>query len=231
MSTRLIVALSVLFGVTMLPVAASKQFHKSPFDFLFGNHIDTHQETRLTLTKDGEPESLKGWLYIMFTGGVDPVSNLPLARHPRGAAHDEECGVDPIECVNGWTIRGLPGQAKFVSHDGVNGHDHPLWLLNRVDIPQPGSYLHFHWITDTSNQDPRAAASPEFCNQQTGGQLEATGAADWTCAGWFLELEAVRDFAFQHGGETIPVRVGVDNASHLNLLTNYGIVPQITATR
>ena len=28
-------------------VRADNFFHKAPFDFLFGNHFDTHQETRL----------------------------------------------------------------------------------------------------------------------------------------------------------------------------------------
>ena len=55
----------------------------APYDFLFGNHIDTHIQLKMKLKK-GEPKSLKGSLYIYYTGGIDEASGLPLARHPRG---------------------------------------------------------------------------------------------------------------------------------------------------
>ena len=54
------------------------------------------------------------------------------------------------------------------------------------------------------------------------------GAENVTCPGWFLQLKAVGSFAFQHGGETLPVTPGADNATHLNLLTNYALVPGIS---
>ena len=56
-------------------------------------------------------------------------------------------------------------------------------------------------------------------------------AEDYTCPGWFLEIRAVREFAFEHGGEKVPVRPGMDNATHLNLVTNYDEVFGITETR
>jgi hypothetical protein len=201
--------------------ARGRPFHKAPFDFLFGNHIDTHQETNLRLARDGSPAELFGRFYIIFTGATDPVSGLPVARHPRGAGQMEECGVDPVDCVVGWHIRAVPGEAKFLFHGGVNGDDHPVWLLNRADIPQPGGLTHFHWITSASNQDPRATGVPPVCDQNDAGGLEAAGAANTVCPGWFLEIRAVKQFAFEHGGEIIPVRPGIDNATHLNLLTNY----------
>ena len=211
-------------------------FNDPPFDFLFGNHIDTHQETRLK--NNGE---LDGFFYIIFTGGTDEASGLPIARHPRGASHNEVCDVDNIDCVAGWHISGIQGEAKFLYHSGVNGNDHPVWLVNRVDIPQPGSYTHFHWITDdeeapTQTTDPRLddpdfEGIPEECNQQNASQLEAAGAADVTCPGWFMEIQAVRRFAFDHGGEIIPVYTGDDNASHLNLVTNYEPAIAISPTR
>jgi len=209
-------------------------FNDPPFDFLFGNHIDTHQETRLK--NNGE---LDGFFYIIFTGDTDDASGLPIARHPRGASHNEVCDVDDIDCVAGWHISGIQGEAKFLYHSGVNGNDHPVWLVNRVDIPQPGSYNHFHWITDdetpTQTTDPRAdieGSIPDECNQQNASQLEDAGAADVTCPGWFMEIQAVRRFAFDHGGEIIPVYAGDDNATHLNLVTNYQAVEvEITKTR
>jgi hypothetical protein len=50
------------------------------------------------------------------------------------------------------------------------------------------------------------------------------------CAGWLLEIKAKISFAFEHGGEKIPVRPGIDNASHLNIVTNYAAVPSIDDT-
>lgn len=223
----------------------ARDFQNFPLDFLFGNHIDTHQETVLVKDKAGNPTSLYGFFYIIYTGDTDPASGLPVARHPRGLAsdgsHDERCGIT-VECMVGWTMSGKPGNAKFLSHSGVNGDDHPVWLVNRSEsssalvsaIPQPGSYTHFHWITSRST-DPRAGTvvpdSP--CDQKNAGEIESAGGANKICTGWFLQITALRNFAFEHGGEIIPVRRGDDNRSHLNLVTNYKPLPEgiITRTR
>ena len=216
---------SLLFaGLLILPELAQADIQKG---FVFGNHIDSHQSTYL-VTKNGVPVSLIGSLYIFFTGETDPASHLPIARHPRGASQNETCGVD-VNCVTGWLINAVPGAGKFLFHTGVNGEDHPVWLVNRTQIPQPGDYTHFHWIT-SSSIDPRAPAVPAECNAQDAGDLEGV-AEDVVCPGWFLQITAVRAFAFQHDNEIIPVRLGRDNATHLNLLTNYAEVPGITSTR
>ena len=76
--------------------AAGKELHKPPYNFLMGNHIDEHMENKLQ--NDG---SLKGRLYIYFTGEIDQASGLPIARHPRGESHNEVCGVDAIDCLVG----------------------------------------------------------------------------------------------------------------------------------
>jgi len=196
-------------------------------DFIFGNHIDTHQNTTLKVI-NGEPIRLRGDFLIIFTGETDPASGLPVARHPEGAAQNEECAVD-VDCEVGWDIKAFPGEAKFLFHTGANGEDHPVWLVNRIQIPQPGSYTHFHWITSSSN-DPRANEVPFECNAQNAGNL-VTLAEDVTCPGWFLQITAVQSFAFKHGNEIVPVIRGEDNATHLNLLTNYAEVPGITPTR
>ena len=223
-------------------VHADDFFHKAPFDFLFGNHFDTHQETRLDVDRQsGAPEELQGKFYIIFTGATDAASGLPIARHPHGAVHNEACGID-VDCVVGWEMRGLPGAAKFVSHSGVNGDDHPLWLVNRTEeptapargmvIPQPGYYSHFMWISRGST-DPRAIAVSEECDKYDAGELETKPpvAINQVCKGWFLQIKAKQQFAFQHGGEIIPIRNGEDLRSHLNVLTNYKAVPIITQTR
>lgn len=240
--------LAALGLVMTCTVQAASFFHAAPYDFLFGNHIDTHQETSLAVNDDtGEPESLLGKFYIIFTGDTDPVSGLPIARHPRGQAsdgsHDERCGIT-VECVVGWEIRGLPGAAKFVSHSGVNGDDHPIWLVNRAEealapvpgmvIPQDGYHSHFHWITMTS-MDPRAGTVSLACDKNNAGELEtaAPTAVNEVCQGWFLQITARKKFAFEHGGEIIPIRNGADIRSHLNIVTNYKSWPDgtITTTR
>ena len=280
-------------------VTTGDAWQAAPYDFLFGNHIDTHTQLRL-VAPQGVPNKLIGSFYIIFTDdqgnslGIDSHSGLPIARHPRGLVlhddgrikHDEACGVSPnIVCEVGWYMDGLPGNAKFVSHSGVNGDDHPLWMTNRspssnhgsgMSIPQPGSFTHFHWITPTST-DPRNGDVPPACDEQMAGKLEGdvideadidvdgvikvmdmpdvAATAGWTgqkvhsglaetsnpaavasaedivCPGWYLQINARQNFAFQHGGEIIPVKRGIDNTTHLNLLTNYANVPGLTPTR
>ena len=226
----LIYTLTILIFTPWSFTALADDFQEAPYDFLFGNHIDTHQETKIKLKK-GAPDSLKGSLYIIDTGRTTD-EGLPIYRHPRGAGeHDEECGVDPIDCEVGWEIKAVPGEAKFLYHSGVNGNDHPVWMVNRVDIPQPGSYSHFHWITMAST-DPKFDLVEDFCDKKDASQLETqepTAVND--CLGWFLEIKAVMDFEFEHGNEVVSVRKGIDNATHLNLVTNYSADPGITSTR
>ena len=222
------VNIGIIFTILSLLLFQSvhaRDFHAPPYNFLFGNHIDTHQETKLKA--NGE---LFGFFYIIFTGNVDEDSGLPIAVHPDGSV-DETCG-ETADCKVGWLIRGKSADAKFLYHSGVNGNDHPVWLLNRVDIPQPGSYTHFHWITQTATE-LRAPDVPAACDKQKASQLETQepSAVNVQCPGWFFQIRAIRSFAFEHGGEIVAVRPGIDNATHLNLLTNYEAVEGITETR
>lgn len=243
---RYILVIGILFFFTGLSTALAGDFHDPPRDFLFGNHIDTHQETKLKLDKNNQPESLSGFLYIIFTDdSPDPVSGLPIARHPRGANEGEACGVD-VDCVKGWDIYGVPARgvapgediagAKFLYHSGVNGNDHAVWMVDRVDIPQPGSFTHFHWINQDSS-DPRRESVPDPCNVESASQLEQivppaeVSAVNVVCPGWFLEIDARIPFAFKHGNETIPVWPEEDNSTHLNLVTNFPEDLGITPTR
>jgi hypothetical protein len=221
--------MAVFFMASGALSAHARDFHKSPRNFFFGNHIDTHQETKLDLTKNGAPEHLSGFFYIIYTGDIDAASGLPIARHPRGPAEGEDCNDKATGCVAGWQIDGLPGEAKFLYHTGVNGGDHPVWLVNRHDIAQPGSFTHFHWINQDST-DPRSGTVPDECDADNASEL-VNSAENVNCQGWFLEIKAIRAFAFEHGGETVLVTPGTDNATHLNLVTNYDEVPGITPTR
>lgn len=68
MSNRLRTISLAAFGLAFsCPVLADNPFHMAPYDFLSGNHIDTHQENNLTVNRTmGAPESLIGNFYIIL---------------------------------------------------------------------------------------------------------------------------------------------------------------------
>ena len=114
--------------------------HAAPYNFLFGNDIGTHQQTKLA--KNGE---LSGFFYIKLTG-IDTSDGYPVATHV-------DCNATP-GCTVGWIMRGESGAATFLYH---MEHEHEVFLVNRADIPQPGSYAHFHWLGSSMpmpNQSP-----------------------------------------------------------------------------
>jgi hypothetical protein len=165
--------------------------HEAPFPFLFRNEIDMHQQTRQT--RDG---GLFGFFYIRHTG-VETKDHYPVATHA-------DCSRVP-DCTVGWTLHGKPLAATFLYQPM---HDHPVFLVNRPDIPQPGSHSHFHWF---------GRVMP-MARQTVNGQL--------------LQLTAVDRFCFiHHGAEAaaaavtcranggVPVDPGVDIATHLNIVT------------
>ena len=164
--------------------------HQAPWSFLFGNHFDSHQQTKLS--KDG---TLKGFFYIRYTGIVTQ-DGLPVASHA-------DCDMAP-DCSVGWTLQGRPASATLVLQPM---HDHPVFLIPRADIAQPGAYAHFHW---------------------TGSEMPATEPGP----GYLLQLDAVNRFCFiHHGAEAatnaatcrdnggVAVERGIDIATHLNLIT------------
>jgi hypothetical protein len=165
--------------------------HATPFAFRFGNHIDTHQQTRLM--RGG---SLHGFFYVRYTGLVTK-DRYPVATHA-------DCNAVP-DCTVGWTLKGRPASATFLYEPM---HDHPVFLVARPDIPQPGGYAHYHWL----------GAMMPMPRQ--------------TVDGYLLELTAVDRFCFiHHGAEAatasrpcrdnggVAVEPGLDIATHLNIVT------------
>ena len=165
--------------------------HAAPFAFLFGNEIDTHQQTRQA--PDGR---LFGFFYIQFTGVVTQ-DRYPVAEHV-------DCNGAGADCTVGWTLDGKPATATFLYHVQ---HDHPVFLVNREDIPQPGAHGHFHWL---------------------GGAMQIAQGD-----GYLLQLTAVDKFCFIHHGAAgatsgrtcrnnggIKVDPGIDIATHLNIVTS-----------
>ncbi len=96
--------------------------HESPFDFLFLNNIDTHQQTQLMSSGD-----LQGFFYITYTGNV--IDGLPEARH----------GDETV----GWILHGVPATARLIS---VTKGAHPVWCIDPADLPVQRGYTHFHWL-------------------------------------------------------------------------------------
>jgi hypothetical protein len=76
-----------------------------------------------------------------------------------------------------------------------------------------------HWITEDST-DPRPVPDAG-CDAQMAMDL-VPGAV---CPGYFLELLAIRSFAFEHGGQQIPVDPGADIATHVNIVTSVEACP------
>jgi hypothetical protein len=166
--------------------------HEPPFNFVFGNDIDTHQQTRLT--RDG---SLFGFFYISFTG-VQTKDHYPVATHV-------DCNASS-DCTVGWTLSGKPISATFLYQ---TMDDHPVFLAKRADITQPGSPSHFHWLGAVMPM-PRQTlngfllqltAVDRFCFIHNGAEA-ATAAA--TCR--------------QNGG--VNVDPGIDIATHLNIVAS-----------
>lgn len=166
--------------------------HEPPFKFVFGNEIDTQQQTRLT--RDG---SLFGFFYIRFTG-VQTKDPYPVATHV-------DCNASP-DCTVGWSLNGKPISATFLYQ---TMDEHPVFLVTRADITQPGSPSHFHWLGATMPM-PRQ-----------------------TVNGFLLQLTAVDRFCFiHHGAEAavaaatcrqnggVNVDPGADIATHLNIVAS-----------
>mgnify|MGYP003702812913 CR=1 FL=1 len=104
--------------------------HAAPYNHEFGNHIDTHQQSKLN--RRGQ---LGGFFYIKFTG-TETADGDPVAEHAK-------CDKTPDDCSVGWKLKGVPVQAKLLAKpDG----EHPQWCVEAKDIPQSPGYSHFHWL-------------------------------------------------------------------------------------
>lgn len=111
--------------------------HATPFDFLFGNHIDTHQQSKI----DGK-DKLVGFLYIRFTGEYTE-DGIPKAEHAK-------CAEVPDECTVGWVLKGIPISAVYMGHE--HGQ-HPQWGVAADDLPRQPGYTHFHWLDQSEHAD------------------------------------------------------------------------------
>lgn len=128
--TLLLLALFILSVGFALAEGYTWRDHTSPFDFLFGNHIDSHQQTELL----GNSQ-LQGFFYIRFTG--EYIDGYPEAKHAN-------CDEVAEECIVGWTLHGIPMSATFIA-PGTE-QKHPTWCVDPADLPEQRGYSHFHWL-------------------------------------------------------------------------------------
>jgi len=121
--------LLVLAGGVAYAAGLEWRDHAAPFSFLFGNHIDAHQQSRV---KDG---NLQGFFYIQLTGG-HTTDGIPVAMHG-------DCTMSPDACVAGWSIMGVPTTALLA---GLDSMGHPLWCVDASTLAKRPGYSHFHWL-------------------------------------------------------------------------------------
>jgi hypothetical protein len=190
----LVLTAVALLSLEAKPAAATDLYawnnHSAPFNFRFGNEIDGHQLSRVNPSGD-----LLGLLYVHYTGTV--------TRDGYRVATHADC--NRARCTVGWTFNGTRLDGRLL---GQEMDDHPLFFVDRADLPQPGAFSHFHWL----------------------GELPPMGES---ATGYLLQLVAVDRFCFIHhdaGSATgakscrenggIALNPGLDAASHLNVVTS-----------
>ena len=139
-SVLLLVVITIsLLGTTTALAGTSYPWrdHASPFDFLFDNHIDTHQQGKLT----GQGKYM-GFFYIKFTGDLTE-DGVPVATHGKCPEIQDDCNV-------GWLLKGVPLQAEYLGHEMGQ---HPTWCIVAADLPKEPGYSHFHWLNVSSHAD------------------------------------------------------------------------------
>jgi hypothetical protein len=105
--------------------------HASPYTFLFGNHIDSHQQSH-KLGSGG----LQGFLYIHYTG--ETIDGIPVAEHI-------DCNSNPSGCTVGWIIQGIPASGTVTAIDEMGMAS---FCVNTGARQIPAGYSHFHWLGD-----------------------------------------------------------------------------------
>lgn len=127
----ILVVLLIGFAMVATAYAATGRLwdsHAAPYDYLFGNHIDTHQQSKL----NGK-DQLDGFFYIKFTG--IEVDGVPEAEHGN-------CESATVDCTVGWKLEGVAVQATLVEKPQSG---HPIWRIDSRDLPKSQGYSHFHW--------------------------------------------------------------------------------------
>ena len=129
----ILAALFFSFAIVAVAYAANGypwRSHAAPYNYLFENAIDTHQQSQ----KIGK-DQLGGFFYIEFTG--NEVDGVPEAVHAN-------CETS-ADCTVGWKLKGVPVQATLFEQSEPG---HPTWCIDPADMPRAPGYTHFHWQGD-----------------------------------------------------------------------------------
>jgi len=133
--TGLILVLLLAVSATIVFADASDldgeypwKHHAAPYDYKFGNMIDSHQQSFVDKTGN----QLKGFIYIHNTND-DYAPGIPTADK----AH---CKNQP--CMVGWLIKGVKVSATLMKKGPR------IWLVDPNDLPKEKGYTHFHWICE-----------------------------------------------------------------------------------
>lgn len=130
---RILILLILMLSFTIAGAAyATESYpwrsHEAPYDFLFGNHIDTHQQSKLN-----DQDQLGGFFYIKYTG--NEVDGVQEAEHGN-------CDAAAVDCTVGWKLKGVAVRATLVEKPHMG---HPIWRIDAQDMPRSPGYSHFHW--------------------------------------------------------------------------------------
>ena len=101
--------------------------HAAPYDYKFGNMIDSHQQS--FIDSNGV---LHGFIYIHDTGQIT-AEGFPIADKAHCKTQD---------CMVGWLVKGIKVQATLVQKGPR------IWLVDPNDLPKEKGYTHFHWICE-----------------------------------------------------------------------------------
>ncbi len=126
--------------------------HQAPYDYKFGNMIDSHQQS--IINKDGT--RLKGFIYIHIIPGQDYAVGIPTADK----AH---CKTQP--CMVGWVVKGVKVSATLMKKGPR------IWLVDPGDIPKEAGYSHFHWVCEQGDDQCPHSAHDLVVGQEYSGFL------------------------------------------------------------
>lgn len=174
--------------------------HRPPYDFLFGNHFDTHQQTK----KSGS-QRLNGFFYITAKGDKN---GIPVADHGN-------CDENPEGCTVGWTLHGIEMEAELLQ----KGMGHPQWYISSEKMPKQRGYTHFHWVKKKDHNEGNEGHQSSAGNSDDSSDTHSSGLeVGATYEGYLLKLTASETFYFEHHGSFL-VTPGIDFETHANVYT------------
>jgi hypothetical protein len=126
--------------------------HAAPFDFKFGNMIDSHQQSFV----NEDETRLKGFIYIHVIPGQDYAEGIPTA---------DKAHCKNQDCTVGWLVKGVKVSATLMKKGPR------IWLVDPNEIPKEAGYTHFHWVCDQGDEECPHSAHDLVVGQEYTGFL------------------------------------------------------------